>query len=334
MEEPTFADYVALIYNLFDRFVQECGSEANWASDRYDYQHKGLIVFFIMMQYRRIHKFKTQWRWLNKHPGLCEQLGFERVPDRTTLSRRYKALYPIVCAFVAFLGQYAEELDECLRSHILYEDKSLFKAAGPVWHQSDRREGRIPKGLHGLDTGASWGKSAYHGWVYGYSLHLTCNQAAFPKLVQVETASYSEQQALTDKEPQIFHALAPDTFVGDDAYTKALRIRQWTRQGIALLTPALRWVTGRYARAYHRFITQPDNASLLHARKTIIEPSFDLLAQVTGCTDNQKQLPVRGRPNVRSFLAIGVLIVQIAMIANCIWDLSLRLISHIGVAFT
>jgi hypothetical protein len=29
MEEPTFTDYVTLIFNLFERFVQECGAELN-----------------------------------------------------------------------------------------------------------------------------------------------------------------------------------------------------------------------------------------------------------------------------------------------------------------
>ncbi len=93
---------------------------------------------------------------------------------------------------MVFLDQYTEDLDAVFSHDHLYEDKSLFKAQGPVWHQSDRRAGRIPKNLHHLDTHASWSKSAYHGWVYGYGLHLTCNQAGVPKLVQVETASVSE----------------------------------------------------------------------------------------------------------------------------------------------
>jgi hypothetical protein len=33
-------------------------------------------------------------------------------------------------------------------------------------------------------------------------------------------------------------------------------------------------------------------------------------------------------------LALGILIIQVAMIANSIWNLPLRSISYIGVAFT
>lgn len=334
MEEPTFTDYVTLIFNLFERFVQECGSEMDWNSDRYDYTHKALVVFFVMMQYRRIFKFKTQWRWLKAHPAERGQLGFENVPDRTTLSRRYKALYPILHDFIAFVGQYAEPLDERFASQDLFEDKSLFKAQGSVWHQSDRKAGRIPDKLRGLDREATWSKSGYHGWVYGYSVHLTCNAAAFPKLAQVETGAFSEKQALDTKEPLLLDRLQPSTLIGDDGYTKALRIRHWAKQGVALLTPALRWGKGRYAEAYHRYIAQPENASLLHDRQTAIEPYFDLLAQVIGATDNQKQLPIQHLVNVRTCLALGILTIQIAMIANSIWDLPLRSISHIGVAFT
>ena len=334
MEKPTFTDYATLIFNLFERFVQERGPELDWYSDRYDYEHKTLIVFFVMMQYRRIFKFKAQRRWLQAHPTERGQLGFESVPDRTTLSRRYKALYQVLQDFIAFVGQYAEQLDERFASRDWFEDKSLFKAQGPVWHQSDRKAGRIPSKLRSLDTDATWSKSGYHGWVYGYSVHLTCNRSAFPKLAQVETGVYSEKQALDTKEHYFLGRLQPDTVTGDDGYTKALRIRRWAKQGLVLLTPALRWINGRYAQAYHDYITQPCNATLLHARQTAIEPFFDLLAQVIGAIDNHKQLPIQRLINVRTCLALGILTIQIAMIANSIWNMPIRSISHIGVAFS
>jgi hypothetical protein len=332
MEKPAFTDYVTLIFNLFEQFIQESESDLDWFTARYDYKHKSLIVFFIIMQYRSIFKFKAQRRWLKTHTSERERLGFEQVPHRTTLSRRYKTLYQVVQDFIAFLGHYAETLDERFDSHNLFEDKSLFKAKGPVWHQSDREAGRIPDNLRALDRDATWSKSGYHGWVYGYCVHLTCNRAAFPKLAQVETGAYSEKKALADKESTLLTDLRPDTVTGDDSYTKALRIRQWAKQGVALLSPAFKWVNGRYAQAYHRYIEQPDNAALLRDRQTAIEPFFDLLAQVIGAT-YQKQLPTQRLVNVRTCLALGVLTIQIAMIANSIWNLPLRSISNIGVSF-
>jgi hypothetical protein len=143
----------------------------------------------------------------------------------------------------------------------------LFKAQGTVWHQSDRKIGRIPEKLRNLDTDATWSKSGYHGWLYVYGIHLTATQAGFPVLLEVETAIFSEKAAIERKEEYILNTLKPDTFCGDDAYTKAMRI---FRQGIE---------------------------------------------------------------NVRTHLGLGVLSLQIAMIANNIWDLPFRTLSHIKGVF-
>ena len=48
----------------------------------------------------------------------------------------------------------------------------------------------------------------------------------------------------------------------DNGYTKALRIRHWAKQDIILLTPATKWVKGRFAQAYHRFIKEADNQAM------------------------------------------------------------------------
>lgn len=46
-------------------------------------------------------------------------------------------------------------------------DKMMVKAKGPVWHQKQKQQNVIPKGLHGLDKDATWGKSHAKGWIYG-----------------------------------------------------------------------------------------------------------------------------------------------------------------------
>lgn len=330
--EPTFNDYVALIYNRFEAFVQASDSIGK-VGRPFVYQQQSMIVFFMWMQFRRIYAFKTQWRWLKAHPEAWQHLGWACVPDRSTLSRRYKALYPCLQEFMRFLAQDSTALGDELSTAHLYEDKSLFKAQGPVWHQADRQQGHIPDKLRHLDTDATWSKSAYHGWVYGYGLHLTCNQAGFPVLIDVETAAFSEKAALARKEPVLLHDLHPQTLSGDDAYTAAQRIRAWARQGVALLTPALRWRKGRYAVAYHRFLEQPDIAPLLRQRQTAIEPVFDLLAKLLGATGKQKQLALQPLPNVRTCIGLAVFSLQLAMIANAIWNLPFRSISTIQGAF-
>jgi hypothetical protein len=257
MNQPTLTDYAHLIITLFDKFVQ-----TNPVLLRYQnlctYKYREMIIFFMLMQFRRTYEFKAQNRWLKAHPETQALLNFETVPDRTTLSRQYKKLGPVVTEFTAFVGDEVADLDEAFANHHLAEDKSLFKADGPVWHQSDRREGRIPQKLRRLDTEATWSKSGYQGWVYGYGIHITCTEAAFPKMVQVETAAVADSEVLDQKAAFILNQLRPASLTADDRYTKALRIRHWIRQGTLLITPALRWVEGRYAQAYHRFLAEAD----------------------------------------------------------------------------
>jgi hypothetical protein len=330
--EPSFNDYVALIYNRFEAFAQ-ASDVVSKIGHPLVYEQRSMIVFFMGMQFKRISQFKSQWGWLNTHPETVKLLGWAQIPDRSTLSRRYKRLYTVLQDFVQFLGANSHALGDDLKSNHLYEDKSLFKAQGPGWHQSDRQAGRIPDQLRHVDTDATWSKSAYHGWVYGYGLHLTCNQAGFPMLILVETATFSEKEAVVAKEQAIVHQLQPQTLCGDDAYTAAKRIRDWAHHAIILLAPALRWRNGRYAKAYHHFIKQPDIALLLYHRKTAIEPVFDLLAKLLGLTGKQKQLTLQRLSNVRTYLGLAVLSLQIAMIANNIWHLPFRSISLIHGVF-
>lgn len=333
MVQPTLTDYAHLIITLFDKFVQTNPVVLRF-QNLCTFKYREMILFFMIMQFRRIHQFKSQRDWLIAHPEIEQLLGFETVPHRTTLSRQFKKLGDVISEFVAYVGNEVADLDEAFANNHLVEDKSLFKADGPVWHQSDRKAGRIPPKLRRLDTDATWGKSSYQGWVYGYGLHMTCTEAAFPKVVHVTTASAADGSILDQKAAFILNHLQPASLTADDRYTKAMRIRNWVKQGALLITPALRWVNGRYAQAYHRLLIEPDIQERFKKRSTSVEPLFDLIAKVVGLTGKQKQLSVPRFVNVRTFLALGTLTVQIAMIMNNILGLPLRKIRLIKAAFS
>ena len=333
MEDPNLLDYTNLIMTLFDQFIKT-EPEVMRYHDLCTYKDRELIIFFMLMQFRRISEFKAQARWLKAHREMRSFLKMKTTPHRTTLSRRYKKLADVLEAFVAFVGGEEADLDEAFSNRHLIQDKSLFKASGPVWHQSDRQAGRIPPKLRRLDTDASWGKSGYQGWVYGYGLHLTCTEAAFPKMLQVETATVADSTVLDEKAEFILNKLQPASLCADDRYTKAMRIRRWIGQGTLLITPALRWLEGRYAKAYHQFLAQPDVIERLKRRKTSVEPLFDSVAKVLGTSTRQKELPVQKLVNVRTALALATFSVQIAMVMNSIRGLPLRRIAAIKAAFS
>jgi hypothetical protein len=163
---------------------------------------------------------------------------------------------------------------------------------------------------------------------------LVCSESAFPVLVQVETASVAETIVTDQQEETILQTLNPHTVSADNSYAKALRIRRWAKYGVAFLTPAYKWVTGRYAQAYHRLLEQPDIHPHCARRKTSVEPFFDLLSQALSLMGWQKQLSLQGLANVRTFLSLGVLSVQIAFLINSIWGVHVRNVSQIAAAFS
>lgn len=334
MDKPTMTDYINLIFTLFEKFEQQMNQQSAKKGKPFTYSQQCFIVLFIILHFRRIFKFKAQRAWLVEHPKIVKQLKWEEVPHRTTFSRRYKALYPTLQAFILFVSQVAADLGDELANYHLVEDKSLFKAQGPVWHQSDRKEGRIPEKLRHLDTDATWGKSAYQGWVYGYGLHLTCTEDGFPKLVQVETASVKESTVIDQKAETILNQVKPVTVAADNGYVKAMRLRSWPKHGVILLTPAKNWVKGRFAQAYRRFIKEDDNRQRLARRRTSVEPLFDLLAYVLGCEGENKQLPLQRLANVATCLSLATLTVQIAMIMNSMWQMPFRNVSHMRAVFS
>ena len=58
MVTPTFADYVELLFTLFERFWQQEAARSHRGRP-FVYQHKALIVFFVVMQQRRLFRFKA-----------------------------------------------------------------------------------------------------------------------------------------------------------------------------------------------------------------------------------------------------------------------------------
>jgi hypothetical protein len=144
MQAPLMRDYVKAYFTLYERFEQEQKSPVSHRGRPFDYETKSLILFFTITMLRRIKTFQAQWRWLKQHPEEAQMLDLDEIPVRTTLSRRFKALYPSLQAVIAYLGEWAEALGPEFDSRVLVEDASLFKAHGPVWHQSDRQAQRIP----------------------------------------------------------------------------------------------------------------------------------------------------------------------------------------------
>lgn len=338
MPLPTREDYIHVLHHLIRAFEQQRPAPARRGRPL-SYSQFLMLRFFLLMHFKQIVSFKAQHRWLLRQPAQATALGFSRVPHRTTLMRRYRQLHQWLSPLLSFVAHWATKCPApeasqmpCADSRPIFEDKSLFKARGPVWHQKDRLLGHIPKGLKNLDAEADWGRSRYHNWVYGYALHLSVDEQGFPLLASVQTASVSESKVIQDK-AQALWQLRPTELVGDDAYTSLQRTKDWAKHGVACVAPGLRLGDKGPGGAYKRWVNQEANQALLKARNRI-EPLFDLLSKIGGISGKQKPLPVQGLDKVRSFLLTCVLLMQLTMILNRIWRLPPKNISHMRAVWT
>ena len=325
--------YITLLFQLLEEFeALDTFKPTEHRGAPQVYPDRSLIVFFAIMVLKAVHRFKAQHRWLWVHLDWLPSLKLETVPSRVTLSRRYKQVAPKLEAFIGYLGDIGVSFDIETPPEVVYQDKSLYKAKGSVWHQTDRNAGIIPDGLRNLDTDASWSTSKYRGWVYGYGLHLTTTASGFPRLAKVYTASVSEKAVLDQKmDPLLARNIR--YIAADAGYTDLNRVKQLADKGVLLLTPVHR-AKSDTALGYLEAIETSEPLNHYHEqRKTAIEPVFGVLLELGATDANQKQLPVSRLDNVRPFLLLTVILLQLAMIVNSIYHLPVRNVSWMMTVF-
>jgi hypothetical protein len=98
-----------------------------------------------------------------------------KMPSRRTFERRLARLTLLLPDVIARLGTYLVEIlapfADSGRAAAL--DSTVLRAKdGAVWHKKHQLTGEVPHSR--IDTEAGWTKSGWHGWVYGWKLHLAC----------------------------------------------------------------------------------------------------------------------------------------------------------------
>ena len=195
-----------------------------------------VMAVLIMIAVLKRKKSKSgQYRFLQEHRReLREWLGTSKFPARSTYFDRYRRAHHLFQQAIKLQGQLAIA-EGVTDATDVAADKSLIAARGPLWHASDRKQDRIPKGLHGVDQDSDWGRSQHDGWVQGYSFEVvvsaTKNATVFPLLASASTASAKETQTLEaqiDDLPEETESVSADS--GYDSNHLAERI-EWTAEG-------------------------------------------------------------------------------------------------------
>src|SRR5215211_3331372 len=100
-----------------------------------------------------------------------------RFPTRRTWERRLARIPDRLPAQIACLGMHLLGMLAPFADHgrAVALDSTPLHARGGVWHQKHRAAGVVPH--TSIDTEAHWTKSGWHGWVYGWKLHLVVTAA-------------------------------------------------------------------------------------------------------------------------------------------------------------
>src|SRR4029078_5868716 len=118
-----------------------------------------MAILIMIAVLKRKKSKNSQYRFLQEHRrDLGVWLGTSKFPSRSTYFDRYHRAHQLFEHAIKLQGEtgIAEGLTDATTAAI---DKSLIVARGPLWHASDRKRNRIPKGLHGVDQDSDWGYS-------------------------------------------------------------------------------------------------------------------------------------------------------------------------------
>lgn len=133
-------------------------------------------VIMSVKRFSRINEFLTalheptqDMKILRDHLSDTGQL-----PTRRTFERRLKKITDLLPGIIARLGSSLVVLLAVWEGfgRATAMDSTVLRAKdNAVWHKKHQATGEVPHTR--IDTEAGWTKSGWHGWVYGWKLHVT-----------------------------------------------------------------------------------------------------------------------------------------------------------------
>ena len=111
------------------------------------------------------------------------------------------------------------------------------------------------------------------------------------------------------------------------------RATAFAQAEVLLLTPKTTLDEANRLLGADPLYTATQVATYRAARKTAIEPVFDLLSKLLSVTGIHKPLPMRGLAYVSTFLGLGILLLQLSMLINVRCGIPTRNVSHIKTCF-
>jgi hypothetical protein len=181
-------------------------------------------------------------------------------------------------------------------------DSTVLRSNGGVWHKKDREKGKVSH--TSIDTQAHWTKSGWHGWVYGWKLHIVCVVASvwIPLSAQLTPANEADNEIA----PALIYELPPEAhFVLGDLHYNAPNVREVCEQTGRIL------VTTEYGPYPH---TDPgvEVRHIFHKLRSLAIESFN--EHFKGIFDGHGQVPTKGLINTQRFVLGAIFVYQLALL--------------------
>jgi len=264
------------------------------------------LLIMIVKHLQKVHEFLSV---LNEPTFEMQQLRSllsenGRYPARRTWERRLKGLPASLPAQIGCFGRYLVELiapwANCGRAVAL--DSTVLRSNGGVWHKKDRENGEVPHSS--IDTQAHWTKSGWHGWVYGWKLHIACVVASvwIPLSAQLTPANAADNE----QAPALIYELPAEArFVLGDLHYNAPNVREVCEQTGRLL------VTTKYGPYPH---TDPgvEIRRIFHKLRSLAIENFN--EHFKGIFEGHGQVPTKGLLNTQRFALGAIFVYQLALL--------------------
>jgi hypothetical protein len=224
-------------------------------------------------------------------------------PTRRTWERRLQAIPSSLPTQIGCLGRALVALIQpfarCGRAAAI--DSTVLRARGGIWHKKDREAGLVPH--TSIDTEAHWTKSGWHGWVYGWKLHLVTTVAAvwIPLAAELTAANVADNEQALTLLPEL---PAEVRYVLGDQHYNAPDVQ-------AACDQTERYLVATRRGAYPHTDDGVGVRRVFHAlRSRAIE---NLNEQFKGIFDAHGQVPTKGLVNTRRFALGAVFVYQLTL---------------------
>lgn len=278
---------------------------------KHKYSRASFVIFFVVMFLKKIHRFKSMHKYAQQH---YQSFGWSSCPTRKTIRVRFEALPALLQVLIPELAKVFALKDTHFDFKWVFIDKSVFRSLGGIWHAKHMKTGFVPH--PSIDIQASWAKSDYHGWRFGYGLHLIVNQYRFPLAAIVATASEKDYNFVESLIERIH--LKISIIVGDRGYFCAEIIEKINQKLVVLLQtikPFEQSCKNAIKDWYNNLILTPQAQWLYRLRKPSIEPTFAIIKELFNL-NNENQLPYKGLAKVSAYLMTCTITIQIMMYHN------------------